>query len=495
MVRCGSNLPPIRFAHEDEQRIGEYVDAGLIGGVLLFNGVWPETAEALARLKARSAWPLLVASDLERGAGQQMRGLSIFPHARGVAAANNPLKAVAELATSTAREALAAGIDIAFAPVADVNTDPRNPIIAIRAFADEPERAAELVEAYVRAGEAAGLRTTAKHFPGHGDTHQDSHESLPKVEQSAATLRERELVPFRAAISAGVSLIMTAHVAYPALDPTGTPATLSAPILTTLLREELGFTGVCCSDSLLMAGVRDLFADEGALAVATLKAGVDLLLDIADPLLAITAIERAVETGELSLARVDEAFARVEALARNSHAEYNAALDATPGRAAAEQIAREAVSIVPKSSGDEKLLGSNEKLLAVLFKPFHLPSDPVEQPFASAVRELGPQVEYIEFGPELHAHQRARLDKLVASADRVVVAMIVKPAAWHAFGLAPEQRALVQHLIAQKPTLVASLGVAKALEEFPNATAWVSVHSDVAASQRALAAALRSLAS
>ncbi len=224
--------------------------------------------------------------------------------------------------------------------MADVNTDPRNPIIAIRAFADEPERAAELVEAYVRAGEAAGLRTTAKHFPGHGDTHQDSHESLPKVEQSAATLAQRELVPFRAAISAGVSLIMTAHVAYPALDPTGTPATLSAPILISLLREELGFTGVCCSDSLLMAGVRDLFADEGALAVATLQAGVDLLLDIADPLLAITAIERAVEAGELSLARVDEAFTRVAALAQNSHAKYNPELDATPGRAAAERIAR-----------------------------------------------------------------------------------------------------------------------------------------------------------
>ncbi len=105
MVRCGSNLPPIRFAHEDEARVGEYVDAGLIGGVLLFNGVWPATAEALQRLKARSAWPLLVASDLERGAGQQMRGLSIFPHARGVAAANDPRKAVAELATSTARSA------------------------------------------------------------------------------------------------------------------------------------------------------------------------------------------------------------------------------------------------------------------------------------------------------------------------------------------------------------------------------------------------------
>ncbi len=107
------------------------------------------------------------------------------------------------------------------------------------------------------------------------------------------------------------------------------------------------------------------------------------------------------------------------------------------------------------------LLGRDEKLLAVLFKPFHLPSDPIEQPFANAVRELGPQVEYIEFGPELHADERARLDKLLAAADRVVVAMIVKPAAWHAFGLAPQQRALVQQLISQKPTLVASLGVAK----------------------------------
>jgi beta-N-acetylhexosaminidase len=144
------------------------------------------------------------------------------------------------------------------------------------------------------------LLSTAKHFPGHGDTHQDSHDSLPSVAKTREELRACELVPFQAAIDAGCSLVMTAHVAFPDIDPSGLPATLSSVLLKDLLRGEMGFTGVVCSDSLLMAGVRDLFETEGEMALAALNAGVDLLLDIKEPAVVVDYLTECVSNGSLT---------------------------------------------------------------------------------------------------------------------------------------------------------------------------------------------------
>ena len=174
--------------------------------------------------------------------------------------------------------------------------------------------------------EAAGLRTTAKHFPGHGDTQQDSHDSLPSVPRSLDELEACELVPFRAAIDAGCSLVMTAHVAFPEIDPSGVPATLSPMILNELLRKELGFRGVICSDSLLMAGVRDQFATEEEMALAVLNAGVDLLLDVNDPGRIVDFLCESVDRGKLTQQRVDEAFARVWQLKQRALFDFNNAL-------------------------------------------------------------------------------------------------------------------------------------------------------------------------
>ncbi len=223
-VRIGSNLPPIVSASADEARIGDLLSECPVGGLLMFNGSWPETARSLARLQQASQTPLLVAADLERGAGQQLRGLTIFPHARAFAQlGEDAFDAIQQAARVTSQEALAAGVQILFAPVADANTNPQNPIIATRAFGEEPHQVAKLVQASVEATQQAGALATAKHFPGHGDTSQDSHAELPSVNRSADELRRTELVPFRAAVEAGVALVMTAHVSYPALDPSGTP--------------------------------------------------------------------------------------------------------------------------------------------------------------------------------------------------------------------------------------------------------------------------------
>lgn len=493
MIRIGSNLPPILRVHEDEARVADELKRQQVGGLLLFNGSWPETRDTLARLQADAPTPMLVASDIERGAGQQVAGLTVFPHQRAFVDLPDAPDAIARFCQITAREAHAAGIHATFGPVADVNSDPRNPIIATRAFGDDPEKAAELAAAYVRAAESAGLLICAKHFPGHGDTHQDSHDAMPRVTASQQTLSGRELVPFRAAIEAGVSMLMTAHVEYPALDPSGAPATLSHAILIDLLREEMGFEGVVCSDSLLMAGVRERFSTEGEMAIATLSAGVDLLLDVADHVAVTEAIAEAVEQGRVPVERVDEAFGRVWKLKQRAFEAPTTPDDPadslSDSTAEAERIARAATRVLADGGGVLPL-DAGQGITAVTLKPHHRPTDPPEQPLAAALRERFATVRYFETGPEVAGTLADDLLAATPDGQPILVAMIVKPAAWHAFGLSDSQDTLIRRLLADRPVVLACLGVENALDRYPEAAAKLVTHSDVPVSQAALAAAL-----
>lgn len=494
MVRIGSNLPPILRVHEDEGRVVQLLGDCPVGGLLLFNGTWPETRETLQRLQSQCQHRLLVASDIERGAGQQVAGLTLFPHQRAFVDLDESVigadAAIGEFCRTTASEAHAAGIDVTFGPVADVNSDPRNPIIATRAFGADPQRAAELAAVYVRACEAAGLITTAKHFPGHGDTHQDSHDASPRVEASLDELRQRELVPFQAAIDAGVSLLMTAHVAYPALDPSGLPATLSRPILVDLLRGEMGFEGVVCSDSLLMAGVRNRFETEGEMCLAALNAGVDLLLDVADPKSVVEALVQAAVDGRLTIERVNEAFDRVWRIKERAASRMLIHLPTPESLAAGEatslRIADAATRVVSAAPGALPL-DRTKSVTCLMLKPHHRPTDPPEQPLAAALRERFAAVRYFETGPEIASSLACDVLAGCPEGSPIVVAMIVKPAAWHAFGMSEEQDRLIRVLMADRPVVLACLGVENALDDYPTAAARMVAHSDVPTSQRAVA--------
>jgi beta-glucosidase-like glycosyl hydrolase len=485
MVRIGSNLPPVVVVDEDEARIAELLERCPIGGLLLFNGTKAGTPEALRRLQARSKYPLLVGSDIERGVGQQVRGYTLFPHAAALARSAGGVGFFLETVVRDAREA---GIHITFAPVADVNTNRRNPIIAIRAFSEDPAEAAVLVAAYVSLAETSGLLTTAKHFPGHGDTHQDSHDSLPSVAKSLRELRACELLPFQAAIDAGCSLVMTAHVAFPQIDPSGLPATLSSVLLKDLLRDEMGFEGVVCSDSLLMAGVRDLFDNEGEMALAALNAGVDLLLDIKDPVTVVDHLVACVANGTLREDRVHEALERVWALKRKAFDHKSDAVrqPAEVDSSAAGRIAREAVEITGDAGGVLPL-DPDRPLVAILLKPFETAIDPPEQPLAAALRARFRDVRYIELGPRADAAVLAAARQKALAAPQLVVAMIVRPAAWHVFGLLAPQAEFVRQLTAERPAVIASLGVPHALDDYPAAAVRICTYSDVPVSQQALA--------
>ncbi len=293
------------FDHEAE-RIAEALALG-VGGFIIFGGRPEAVAAMVADLVRRAGRPLLIGSDLERGAGQQFPGLTEFPPPRALAELDD-LDAVATAATVTAREARTLGINWIFAPDADLDILPDNPIVQTRSFGADPAAVAECVRVWVQACEAEGALACAKHYPGHGRTATDSHADLPVVSESAETLAATDLLPFDAAIAAGVASVMTAHVAFPALDPSGAPATRSRPILSAL-RSVHRFDGLIVTDALIMDGaVAGRSEADGV--VDAIAAGVDILLYPSDLPLVVASLDAALGDGRIRSPRALDALAR-----------------------------------------------------------------------------------------------------------------------------------------------------------------------------------------
>jgi beta-N-acetylhexosaminidase len=269
-------------------------------------------ASFLNRMQKSARLPLIVGGDFERGASMRITDTTKFPHLMAYAAAGDAA-AVQRLGAATAREARAMGVQWVFAPVADVNNNPENPIINIRSFGEDPKAVSNYVRAFLEGAQSAKdakVISTVKHFPGHGDTATDSHLGLPRLDVDRQRLEAVELEPFRAAIAAGVDSVMTAHIAIPALEPSGEPATISRTILTDLLRNELGFKGIVVTDAMDMKGLSAQIP-HGEAAVRALEAGADFLLMPPKPDEAIDAVVKAVKSGRLSQKRIDESVRRI----------------------------------------------------------------------------------------------------------------------------------------------------------------------------------------
>jgi beta-N-acetylhexosaminidase len=265
-----------------------------------------EAAELLNRLQKDSKLPLLFAADFERGVTMRLRGATQFPHAMAFGAAGKEDYAKA-FGRITAEESRAVGIHWNFFPDADVNSNPANPIINTRSFGEDPEQVGDMVAAYIRGARTTGMMTTAKHFPGHGDTATDSHLSVAQVTGDRARLNSVELSPFRNAIAAGVDSIMVAHVTVPTLEPDpNRVATTSPAVVTDLLKHELGYQGIVVTDALDMAGLTRLYsANIGRAAVEAFKAGNDLLIIPADLDASYNSMLEAAKSGEIPAARLD----------------------------------------------------------------------------------------------------------------------------------------------------------------------------------------------
>ena len=273
-----------------------------VGGFILFGGVEDAVRSLTKELRQRSRVPLLIGADLERGAGQQIAGATGLPPLAAIASLGD-VDAVRRAARLTAREARTMGITWDYAPVCDLDIEPSNPIIGTRSLGNNPRLVAKLASEWIDACQSEGVLACAKHFPGHGRTTVDSHMKLPTVNASRMELIDNDLVPFRAAIEAGVASIMTAHVAFPALDPSGLPATLSREILRWLLRQQMKFEGLIVTDAFIMEGVLD-GRSEGEAAIRALDAGCDVLLYPKDLVGVAQALDKALETGVLDRDRI-----------------------------------------------------------------------------------------------------------------------------------------------------------------------------------------------
>ena len=268
-----------------------------VGGFVLAPAPQDDVRALTKELRLRAKHPLLIAVTMERGAGQSIGGATGLPPLAAIASLGDP-DAVRKAARLTAREARTLGVTWALAPVLDLDVNLENPIVGSRSFGGDPALVAKLGSAWIEACQQEGVLACAKHFPGHGRTSTDSHLERPSVRVTRHELMERDLVPFRAAIKAGVASVMTAHVAFPSLDPAGQPATLSMAIVRVLLRERLGFDGLVVTDKMDMRGLTSTVSEADA-AVAALFAGCDLVLMPTDLDATVAALEEAIVAGTL----------------------------------------------------------------------------------------------------------------------------------------------------------------------------------------------------
>lgn len=286
-----------------------------VGGVILLGGSAAEVGLRSYQLQSWADISLLMAADIEEGVGQRFAGATWFPPPMAIAhvASSDRDKAIqyaTQMGEATAQEALAIGLNWVLAPVVDVNNNPTNPVINVRAFGDRPDIVRQLTTAFIQGIHRYPVLTAAKHFPGHGDTDTDSHLELPIIPHPIERLKTVELPPFEAAIAAGVDAVMSAHLLIPALDADH-PATLSPSILTGLLRHTLGFEGLAVTDALVMGAIANHYGKNEA-AVMAVEAGADILLMPLDPEGAIHAVCAAVEAGRLPASRIRASVERIE---------------------------------------------------------------------------------------------------------------------------------------------------------------------------------------
>lgn len=487
-------------------------------GPFLYRNEPYEAATLLNRLQQDSKLPLLVAADFERGVSMRLHGTTVFPHAMAFGAAGKTEYAE-DFGRITALEARAIGVHWNFFPDADVNSNPANPIINTRSFGEDPQQVGDLVTAYIRGAHAYGMMTTAKHFPGHGDTATDSHLGLARVTGDANRLHTVELVPFHEAIEAGVDAVMTAHVTVPALEPDPNRVGTTSPIIVTdLLRKQLGFRGIAVTDALDMAGLTRLYSHNiGRAAVDAFKAGNDVLILPADLDASYRAMLDAVRAHEISTDRLDASVLKIlqakASLRLNQSRFVN--IDALPAEvdrpenlAIGQQIADDAITLVRdngkvlplKQAGTVKAqlpyqnVGeAGNALVAIIF------SDDVRtdsgRTLERQIRTRVPDANVMYVDPRIAAPMTGGILAAVDQAKAVVAAIYVVPTAGKALktqsgisnsvAVPDATGALLQKILdhAAQKTVVVAMGNPYVAQDFPMIQNYVCAFSNAEVSE------------
>ena len=490
---------PGSYASADDSAFlvaARWVDNLEVGGVIVSVGSPYDIAAKLNTLQRRSKLPLLVSADLEWGAGMRVTGATTFTPIMSVGATGDPLDAYT-MGRAAAIEGRAVGIHVNFAPDADVNNNPLNPIINTRSFGEDPAQVSKLVSAFVRGLREHGMLSTLKHFPGHGDTEIDSHIGLPTIRAAYARLDSLELVPFRAGIAAGADVVMSAHIAFPAL--TGDePGTLSAAVMTGLLRDSLKFRGLVVTDALTMGAIVAKYG-AGEATVRAFLAGADLLLMPADPDSAVDAMTTAVQTGRISAARLDTSLRRLLEIKQRLglFARRTVPVDSIPGvvgrRAlldAAEDIASRAVTLVRDTIGTLQTLRKGSQRIALISYADELNSFAGNR-MAEVMRAGGHSVFTFRLWPSSGPASYDSARATIARGAHVVFAANVRPLTARGHVALPDSLArLIMATDSVKPTVLVALGSPYLLNQAPTVKSYLLAWSGARVAERAAGRAL-----
>ncbi len=479
-----------------------------VGGLIVINGVdrsgvrnaQPyELMTLLNGLQKQSKLPLIVGSDMERGASMRVAKTTKYPHNMAFNAAGD-LGATKQLGAATAREARTLGVHWIFAPVADVNNNPDNPVISIRSFGQRADEVSAHVQAYIEGAHSDPnypVLVCAKHFPGHGDTALDSHLGLAKIEASRERIDAVEMAPFRAAILSKVDSIMTAHIAVPALEPAEIPATISSKVITKLLREELNFKGLITTDAMDMQGLARMFPP-GEAAVRALEAGVDILLMPKNPDAVIAAIEKAVLSKRLSVRRIETSVERLLnakirlGLFKNRLVNPVAAsgvLDQPEDAQLAQSVANRAVAMFKNVGNLVPIRDTKGACFTVLIERR---TSQQGMQFVEEMSKLAPNASQTLLDPTmLQGALDETLEKSRNCQAIVVAAFVTLPSFQGDPPLPGNFTALVQGFIKTgRPVVLISLGNPYLLRSFPDVAAYLTTYSPTVPSETAAARAV-----
>ena len=456
-------------------------------------------AALLNRLQKTSKVPLLVGADFERGTSMRVTSTTAWPYSMAFAAAKD-LDGVKYEGAETAREARALGVNWLFAPVSDVNNNPDNPIINIRSYGEDPAEVSSFVQAFIAGAHSDAhnpVLVTAKHFPGHGDTAQDSHLGLARLDADLQRIESVELTPFRAAIAAGVDSVMTAHLAVPALEPENEPATVSFKIITGVLKEELGFHGLVVTDAMDMQGLTSLY-DTAEASVRAIEAGADMLLMPKKAEDAINGVMAAVQRGRISRKRLDESLAKVLAakaklgLNRKKVVDLDGideVVDSPEAEERAQQVADHAVTLV-KDEKDALPLRHPETTCLIALTEGRRSSQ--GQRLMEEVKKRASNMITATVDPTMIKEDLYQVSQKTSGCSQIIAAAYVTVSAYRGnVALAGAFPDFLNGLIAgQTPVTLVALGNPYLVRSFPNVSAYVATYSPTPTSEAALAKAL-----
>ena len=492
------------------EQVRRWVEDDKVGGLVLSIGMPLSYAAKLNHMQRIARVPLLITSDMENGTGMRLGGSyalpsllpqgggTVFPPVMALGATRSEDLA-RQLGEVLGAEARAVGVHVAFGPVLDVNANPLNPIINVRSFGEDPALVSKLSAAYIRGARANGLMTTGKHFPGHGDTETDSHIGLPAIRASRAHLDSVDLPPFRAAVGNGIDAIMTAHIAVTGiLGDSAPPATLSSYFMTDVLRKEMNFRGLLVTDAMTMGGVANRYGDTEPLVLAV-QAGADILLMPNSVTEAINTIVKAIESGRLSQARIDESVRRILRMKAQAGLRTGRLVDLNavdtivnvPARSrVAAEVAQKSITIARDSGSLVPLSRTAKRVLSITYAEG---SDLIAgRVFNQELRSGGFRVSTETVDSRSTPAELDRLRQQADSADVVIASAYVFPRESRgSIGASGGFPAFIEQLsAARKNLIVISFGNPYLVSAFPSVPTYMLAWGGAPVSQRAAAQAV-----